>query len=197
MDMINVSAVISVTVVLFSVIDIIGSLPIILSLKEKGSLIQAGKATLVSGVIMILFLFTGEKLLSFFGVDVPSFAIAGGIILFLMGIEMVLGITLFKDQYKPGGRSTVMPLAFPLIAGAGTMTTIISLKSEFAQLDILFGILLNLLFVYLVLKSSDWIQRKIGKGGADLLRKVFGIILLAISIKLIKSNLNIEVVLSS
>lgn len=197
MSAVNLSAIVSVTLILFSVIDIIGSLPIVISLKEKGSLIQSGKATLVSGVIMILFLITGEELLSFFGVDVASFAIAGGLILFLMGIEMILGITLFRDQYKPGGKSTVMPLAFPLIAGAGTMTTIISLKSEFDQINIFFGILLNLIFVYVVLRSSDWVQKKIGKGGADIMRKVFGIILLAISIKLIKNNMNIEVVLKS
>lgn len=186
----DLSEIISVTLILFSVIDIIGSIPIIISLKEKGSIIESGKATFISGIIMVLFLLTGKSLLGFFGVDIQSFAIAGGLILFLMGIEMVLGITLFRDQYVSGGKSTVMPMAFPLIAGAGTMTTIISLKSEYHEFNIFAGIILNLVIIFAVLKSSNWIQKKLGRGGADLLRKVFGIILLAIAIKLIKTNLN-------
>ncbi|HKK87508.1 MAG TPA: MarC family protein [Saprospiraceae bacterium] len=190
----SVAGILSVTLVLFSVIDIIGSIPIVISLKEKGSLIESGKATLISGVIMIAFLIFGEKLLGLFGVDLESFAIAGGMIIFFIGIEMIMGITLFRDQYAEGAKSTVMPLAFPLIAGAGTMTTIVSLKSEYARIDIIVGIIVNLVFVYLILRSSDWIQRKIGQGGMTLLRKVFGIILLAIAIKLIKSNLNLEII---
>lgn len=190
----SVAGILSVTLVLFSVIDIIGSIPIVISLKEKGSLIESGKATLISGVIMIAFLIFGEKLLGLFGVDLESFAIAGGMIIFFIGIEMIMGITLFRDQYSEGAKSTVMPLAFPLIAGAGTMTTIVSLKSEYGRMDIIAGIIVNLVFVYLILRSSDWIQRKIGQGGMTVLRKVFGIILLAIAIKLIKTNLNLEII---
>jgi multiple antibiotic resistance protein len=189
----DLAAVISVTLVLFSVIDILGSIPIIITLKEKGSLIESRKATLISGAIMLAFLLFGEKILALFGVDLQSFAIAGGLIIFFIGLEMILGITLFRDQYVEGAKSTVMPLAFPLIAGAGTMTTIISLKSEYQPLDIAIGIVVNLIFVYLVLRSSDYIQRKIGRGGAAVLRKVFGIILLAIAIKLIKTNLNFAI----
>ena len=190
----SAAGIVSVSLVLFSVIDIVGSIPIVISLKEKGSLIESGKATLISGVIMIAFLVFGEKLLGLFGVDLESFAIAGGMIIFFIGIEMIMGITLFRDQYAEGAKSTVMPLAFPLIAGAGTMTTIVSLKAEYNMLDIVSGIIINLVFVYLVLRSSDWIQRKLGRGGMALLRKVFGIILLAIAIKLIKSNLSMEIV---
>jgi multiple antibiotic resistance protein len=188
------AGILSVTLVLFSVIDIIGSIPIIISLKEKGSLIESGKATLISGVLMIAFLIFGEKLLGLFGVDLQSFAIAGWLIIFFIGIEMIMGITLFWVLYAEGAKSTVMPLAFPLIAGAGTMTTIVSLKAEYTLADIIAGIIVNLVFVYLVLRSSDWIQSKIGQGGMALLRKVFGIILLAIAIKLIKSNLNLEII---
>lgn len=180
--------IISVTLILFSVIDILGNLPVIINFKEQGKKMESGKATLVSGLIMITFLFAGESILHLFGVDVASFAIAGALIIFFIGLEMILGITLFKETEDEPNNTTVVPLAFPLIAGAGTLTTILSLKSEFQAMNIGVGIALNLLIVYVVLKSSGWIQRKIGKGGAAVLRKVFGIILLAIAVKLFKSN---------
>ncbi|MBB3701081.1 multiple antibiotic resistance protein [Flammeovirga yaeyamensis] len=138
---------------------------------------------------MILFLIVGTQILNLFGIDVSSFAIAGAIILFLLGLEMILGITFFKSEPDEGGSGSIVPLAFPLIAGAGSMTTIISLKSEYSNWSILLGIIINLIFVYIVLKSSGWIQTKLGKGGANILRKVFGIILLAIAIKLFKTNI--------
>ncbi|PWJ44954.1 MarC family protein [Sediminitomix flava] len=178
----------SVTIILFSVIDIVGSIPIIIDLKKKEGKIESMKATFIAGIIMIAFLFLGTYILKLFGLDVESFAIAGSLILFFLGIEMILGITLFKDD-PSNSSGSIVPLAFPLIAGAGTMTTIISLKAEYDQANILVGIILNLLFVYLVLKSSDWIARKLGTGGANILRKVFGIILLAIAIKLFKANI--------
>lgn len=187
---ISFKAVASVSLILFSVIDILGSIPIIIDLRKKEGKIQSGKATVVAGVIMILFLILGNQILGLFGIDVSSFAIAGAIILFLLGIEMILGISLFRDEAEEeGGTGSIVPLAFPLIAGAGTMTTIISLKSEYSNLSILFGIIINLIFVYIVLKSSGWIQKKLGQGGANILRKVFGIILLAIAIKLFKTNI--------
>ena len=183
--------ILSVFLILFSVIDIPGNVPIIISLKEKGKVIKPGYATLVAGGLMIAFLLIGESLLNLFGIDVQSFAIAGAIILFIIAFEMILGITLFKEEegIEDDGATSIVPVAFPLIAGAGTMTTIISLKAEFQQTNILIGIILNLIIVYIVLRSSSWIQRKLGKGGEAILRKVFGIILLAIAIKLFKSNI--------
>ena len=181
--------IISVTLILFSVIDILGSIPIILGLKQKGREIRSGQATIVAGLIMVAFLYGGESILRLFGVDVGSFAIAGALVIFLLGLEMILGVTLFRETDEESQSSSIVPLAFPLIAGAGTMTTIISLKAEYETLNILIGIALNLIFVYLVLLSSDWIQAKLGKSGANILRKVFGLILLAIAIKLFKTNL--------
>jgi multiple antibiotic resistance protein len=180
--------IITVSLVLFSVIDILGSLPIIIDLKSKGFEIKSGKASIIALLIMSAFLYTGEALLGFFGVDVQSFAIAGALIIFFLGLEMVLGITLFREdpQSKSG---TLVPIAFPLIAGAGSMTTIISLKSNYDTADIQVGILLNIILVFIVLRSSNWIKTKIGPGGTAVLRKVFGIILLAIAIKLFRESI--------
>lgn len=186
--MLHLGEILSVTLVLFSVIDIIGSIPLVIELKRKDGYIKAFNATLVSGTIMVVFLFLGESILRMFSLDVASFSIAGAIVLFLIAMEMILGIRLFKEQIETGS-SHIVPIAFPLIAGAGTMTTIISLRAEYEQINILFGILLNLIPVYLVLKFSGWIEQKIGITGADILRKVFGVILLALAVKLIKNNL--------
>ncbi len=187
--MLNFKQIASVTIILFSIIDIIGSIPIVIDLKKKAGNIESVKATIVAGVIMIVFLFLGESILRLFGIDVYSFAIAGAIIILLIGFEMILGITLFRHESAGDASSSIVPLAFPLIAGAGTMTTIISLRAEYEVANILAGIIINLLLVFLVLKSCNWLERKIGNGGFIILRKVMGIILLAIAIKLIKSNL--------
>lgn len=186
----NFKEIISITLILFSIIDILGNLPIVISLKEQGKIIESGKATLVSGVIMVAFLFGGESILNLLGVDVASFAIAGAIVIFIMGIEMVLGIHLFQESPETNSTS-IVPMAFPLIAGAGTLTTILSLRAEYEVQNIAIGIGINLVLVYFVLRSSDFIHRKIGKGGTEVLRKIFGIILLAISIRLFRSNLGI------
>lgn len=186
----NPRDILSITLILFSIIDIVGNIPIIISLKKKGLKIEGLKATVAAGIIMIAFLFIGESLLSLFGVDLNSFAVAGGIVIFIIALEMILGVHLMKADDNINSAS-VFPIAFPLIAGAGTLTTILSIKSEYQQLDIVMGIIINLIIVYIVIRSSDWIQSKIGKNGEEILRKVFGIILLAISIKLIKSNLDI------
>ncbi|MCS7005068.1 MAG: NAAT family transporter [Cytophagales bacterium] len=177
----------SVTLILFSVIDILGSLPIVIELKRKaGGKLQPFTATWASAIIMIIFLFLGEKLLELLGIDVASFAVAGAIVIFFIGLEMVLGVTIFKDT--PDSSSTsIVPLAFPLIAGTGTLTTLLSLRSQYQILNILIGIIINLILVYAVLYYSDWIEQKIGKSGTDVLRKVFGIILLAIAVKLVKT----------
>lgn len=180
--------IISVTLILFSVIDILGNIPVVISMRSNGKRIESAKATLVAGILMVAFLIAGESILHLFGVDVSSFAIAGAIVIFIIGLEMILGITLMKEEDNKSNNSTVVPIAFPLIAGAGTLTTILSLKAEFEEVNITIGIILNLIIVFAVLKSSDWIQSKIGEGGANILRKIFGIILLAIAIKLFKSN---------
>lgn len=186
----NVKDLLSVSLILFSVIDILGSIPIIIDLKKKGFKIESLKASSIALALMLLFLFIGKPLLGMFGVDVESFAVAGSILLFLIGMEMVLGITLFRDH--PESKSgTIVPIAFPLIAGAGTMTTIITLKAEYDTLNIALGILINILVVYTVLRSSDWLGNQLGVGGANILRKVFGIILLAISIKIFKENFHL------
>lgn len=188
--MINFKEFISVTLVLFSVIDIIGSIPILIGLQKKGIKIEAAKASVISLFIMTAFLYGGEALLHLFGIDVESFAVAGAIILFLMGMEMVLGVHIFHEQPDTSS-GTIVPVAFPLIAGAGTMTTIIALKADFQAINIQLGIVLNIIFVFLVLRSSNWISNKLGAGGANVLRKVFGIILLAIAIKLFRDNFHL------
>ncbi|WP_236975098.1 MarC family protein [Membranihabitans maritimus] len=180
--------IISVSLVLFSVIDILGSIPIIISMRKKGIKIQSRKASIVACIIMILFLFAGEKLLTLFGVDIQSFAVAGSIVLFLLGIEMILGIHIFKEEPESTS-SSIVPIAFPLVAGAGALTTILSLKAQYDNVNIFAGIVINIILVFLVLKFSDLIERKLGSSGAEILRKVFGIILLAIAIKLFKENL--------
>ncbi|MBG08099.1 MAG: hypothetical protein CME68_05035 [Halobacteriovoraceae bacterium] len=180
--------ILSVTLVLFSVIDILGSIPIIIDLRKKNRIIDPGKATIVSGILMVLFLYIGETILELFALDVQSFALAGSLVMFLIGMEMVLNIVIFKPEPEISSTS-VVPLAFPLIAGAGTMTTLISLRAEFEKVNILLGVFLNLIFVYVVLRASGWISRKLGVGGANVLRSVSGIILLAISIKIFKKNL--------
>ena len=187
--MFNLKEVISVTLILFSVIDVLGSIPVIVDFRNKLGHIQSGKATLAAGGIMIAFLFLGERLLNLFGVDVASFAIAGAIILFLLGLEMILGRNFFKHETMDVSSASIVPIAFPIIAGAGTMTTLLALRSAYEIQNILVGILVNLLFVFLVLRSSSWIGNKLGTGGIEILRKVFGIILLAIAIKLFKTNL--------
>jgi len=185
--MFNPQNILKVSIILFSVIDILGAIPVILQLKVRAGNIQSEKATFVAGIIMVVFLFLGESILSLFGVDLASFALAGAIILFLLGMEMVLGKTIFVPEADDKSTS-VVPLAFPIIAGAGTMTTIISLTSEYSTIDVLVGIFLNLVLVYAVLRSINFIERKLGKGGVNILRKVFGIVLLAIAIKLVKNQ---------
>ncbi|GAA4438133.1 MarC family protein [Ravibacter arvi] len=188
MNYFNFKEIISVTLILFSVIDIVGSVPVIVNLRKKTGHVQSEKATLVAGGIMFAFLFVGNRILGLFGVDVSSFAVAGGLIIFLIGMEMVLGRNIFHHEDLEASSASIVPIAFPLIAGAGTMTTLISLRAAYEIQNIVVGVVLNLIFIYLVLKSSGYIEQKLGKGGLEVMRKVFGIILLAIAIKLIKDN---------
>jgi multiple antibiotic resistance protein len=177
--------------VLFAIIDILGSIPIILDVKTKTGSIFPLKATLAAFGIMLLFLFIGEPLLALFGVDISSFAIAGSIILLLMGLEMVLGIQLFK--HESGGGGSIVPIAFPLIAGAGSITTLLSLRADYHIINILIALSLNMIIVYLVLRLTTFFERILGPNGLHILRKFFGIILLAIAIKLFLSNTGIEI----
>ena len=180
----------SVFMVLFAVIDITGSIPIIIDLKQKGGVIQAGKATLVAFAIMLLFLFGGINLLALFGVDLSSFAIAGAFVLFFLALEMVLGVDIFKNT--AGSSASIVPLAFPLIAGAGSMTTLLSLRAEYGLPEIIAGLSLNMILVYVILKLTHVFQRVLGPNGIMILRKMFGIILMAISIKLFMSNIAVS-----
>lgn len=173
--------------ILFAVIDIIGSIPIIIDLRKKAGHIQSEKATVVAGILMIAFLFVGKEILNLIGIDVNSFAVAGALILFFLALEMILGIQLYKDDAPE--TAAVVPLAFPLIAGAGTMTSILALRAEYATVNIIAAIIINTIFVYIVLKSSGKIENFLGKQGISVIRKIFGVILLAIAVKLFATNI--------
>ncbi len=177
---------ITVTMILFAVIDILGSIPIIVDLRTRVGHIQSEKASVVAFVIMVSFLFVGDSILKLIGLDVNSFAVAGAFVLFFLALEMILGIRLYKDEAP--NTASIVPIAFPLIAGAGTMTTILALRAEYQSINIIVAILLNTILVYIVLKSSGKIERLLGKGGLGVIRKVFGVILLAIAVKLFASN---------
>ena len=184
----SIDQLLTVTFTLFAVIDIVGSIPLLISLKDKMGSIRQLQATLISGGLMILFLFMGKPILNVLGVDVRSFAVGGSIVIFLLGLEMVLGHEIFKGD-KDAKAGTVVPIAFPIIAGSGTLTTIMSLKANFEETYILSGILVNLLIVYIVLKSLKWIEKVLGKSGLVAVRKFFGVILLAIAVKIFGSNI--------
>jgi len=172
--------------ILFALIDILGSIPIIVDLRARVGYIQSEKASVVAFVIMVSFLFVGDSILKLIGLDVNSFAVAGAFVLFFLALEMILGIRLYKDEAP--NTASIVPIAFPLIAGAGTMTTILALRAEYQSINIIVAILLNTILVYIVLKSSGKIERLLGKGGLGVIRKVFGVILLAIAVKLFASN---------
>ena len=182
----NLKEIITVGMVLFAVIDIIGSIPIIIGLRAKFGHIESEKASLVSGVIMITFLFVGEELLKLIGIDVNSFAVAGSFVLFFLALEMILGIRIYRDE--EASSASIVPIAFPLIAGAGTMTTLLSLRSQFHTTNIIIAIILNIILVYIVLKSSSKIEKMLGKNGLGVIRKTFGVVLLAIAVKLFAAN---------
>ena len=187
---IQLDEILKASMVLFAVIDIIGSIPIIIKVKEKTGEIYPLRISLVSLIIMLLFLIGGEKLLAIFGVNIESFAVAGSLILFAMAFEMILGIELFKDDSKAskGKTASIVPLAFPIIAGAGSMTTLISLRAAYESPNIIIAVILNMILVYVVLKLTRRIERLLGPGGIAIVKKVFGIILLAIAIKLFAEN---------
>ncbi len=183
---IDFKEILTVGMVLFAVIDIVGSIPIIVDLRTKHGHIESEKATIVAGIIMIVFLFIGEEFLKIIGIDVHSFAVAGSFVLFFIALEMILGIRIYRDEESSS--ASIVPIAFPLIAGAGTMTTLLSLRSEFHTINILIAILLNLILVYIVLKLSYRLERLFGKNGLGVIRKAFGVVLLAIAVKLFAAN---------
>ena len=189
----NFKEIFTAFMVLFAVIDIIGNIPIIIDLRKKAGQIQSEKAALIAGFIMIIFLFLGQSLLKLIGIDVNSFAVAGSFILFFIALEMILGITLYKDNEEDVNAITasIFPIAFPLIAGPGSLTTLLSLRAEFEIENIIIAVFLNVILIYIVLKTSSGIERIIGPNGIQIIRKVFGVVLLAISVKLFAANIKI------
>jgi multiple antibiotic resistance protein len=184
----NFNELLTVTFTLFAVIDVVGSIPLLISLKEKMGGIRATKVTLMSGALMILFLFFGQTFLKILGLDIHSFAVGGSVVIFLLGLEMVLGHEIFKSE-KNVKAGTLVPIAFPVIAGSGTLTTVMSLKANYDALVITIGILLNLIIIYAALKSLKWIEKVLGEAGLIAVRKFFGVILLAIAVKIFSTNI--------
>lgn len=188
----NFKEIVTATMILFAVIDIIGSLPIIISLREKVGHIQSEMASIIAAILMIAFLFVGKQILSLIGINVNEFAVAGSLILFFLALEMILGITLFKEDEDTSPKlASVFPLAFPLLAGPGSLTTLLSLRAEYNIENIIIAVLINIVFIYIVLKTSGKLQRILGKNGIIIIRKIFGVILLAIAVKLFTSNIQL------
>ncbi len=186
----NFSQIFTATFALFAVIDILGSIPVLISFKNKMGHISASRATAVSGILILLFFFLGERFLHMMGLDISSFAIAGSIVLFILGLEMVLGIEFFKGDLNAKA-GTVVPIAFPIIAGSGTLTTVMSMKSLYHQYNILIAIVINLVIIYIGLKSLNWLERMLGQSGILVIRKFFGVILIAIAVKMFRTNIQL------
>ena len=185
--MLSIKAIMTVSLILFSVIDIIGSLPVIMDMQQRGMRIHAVTSTIAAGILMILFLFFGPNLLSLFGVEVSSFALAGSLIILFIGLEMVLGMRIFRDFENNAESGSIVPIAFPILAGAGTLTTVISLSAEYSTYDLLIAIAINLVLVFAVLRSSTWLQNKMSDQLKSTLRKIFGILLIAIAIQMFRA----------
>ena len=184
---VDIKEIFTAFMVLFAVIDIIGNIPIILDLRNKASIIQSRKASLIAGVIMILFLFIGQEMLRLIGIDVNSFAVAGSLIIFFIALEMIMGISLYKNDIPE--TASIVPIAFPIIAGPGSLTTLLSLRAEFDLINIIIAVICNILLVYMILKSTNIMSRILGKSGIAIIQKVFGIILLSIAVKLFATNI--------
>ncbi|ULC59506.1 MarC family protein [Flaviramulus sp. BrNp1-15] len=185
----NIKEIFTAFMVLFAVIDIVGNIPIVIDLRKKVGHIQSEKASIIAGVILIVFLFLGKSILNLIGIDVNSFAVAGSFILFFIALEMILGITLYKQEEQDSMSATVFPLAFPLIAGPGSLTTLLSLRAEFRTENIIVAVLMNVIIIFIVLKTSTKIEKLIGQNGINIIRKVFGVVLLAIAVKLFAHNI--------
>lgn len=185
----NFKEIFTAFMILFAVIDIIGNIPIIIDLRKKHGHIQSEKASIIAGVILVMFLFVGENILSLIGIGVNSFAVAGAFIIFFIALEMILGITLYKQEENNAMSATVFPLAFPLIAGPGSLTTLLSLRAEYAIENIIVAVIFNVIIIFIVLKTSAKIERAIGQNGINIIRKIFGVVLLAIAVKLFAHNI--------
>jgi multiple antibiotic resistance protein len=185
----NFKEIFTAFMILFAVIDIIGNIPIIIDSRKKHGHIQSEKASIIAGVILVLFLFVGENILSLIGIGVNSFAVAGAFIIFFIALEMILGITLYKQEENNAMSATVFPLAFPLIAGPGSLTTLLSLRAEYAIENIIVAVIFNVIIIFIVLKTSAKIERAIGQNGINIIRKIFGVVLLAIAVKLFAHNI--------
>ena len=185
--MFDIKEILTASLILFAVINILGSVPLIITLREKVGRIESEKASFIAAVIMIGFLFLGEEILKLIGIDINSFAVAGSLVILFLALEMILGITLFRNEAPE--TASIVPIAFPMIAGAGTMTSLLSLRAEFDVANIIAAIVINIIFVYIILKSSELIKRLLGKSGIVIIQKVFGIILLAIAVKLFTTNI--------
>jgi multiple antibiotic resistance protein len=185
----NLKEIFTAFMVLFAVIDIVGNIPIVIDLRKKVGHIQSEKASIIAGIIMILFLFLGKTILSLIGIGVNSFAVAGAFILFFIALEMILGITLYKHDEQASMTASIFPLAFPLIAGPGSLTTLLSLRAEYRTENIIVAVILNVIIIFIVLKTSARIERVLGQNGINIIRKVFGVVLLAIAVKLFAHNI--------
>ena len=185
----NFKEIFTATMVLFAVIDIVGNIPIVISLREKAGHIHSEKASIIAAIVMTAFLFVGESILKLIGINVNEFAVAGAFILFFIALEMILGITLFKDDGSSPDMASIFPLAFPMLAGPGSLTTLLSLRAEYAIENVIVAVVVNIIVIYVVLKTSARLQRILGKNGILIIRKVFGVVLLAIAVKLFTSNI--------
>jgi multiple antibiotic resistance protein len=185
----NLKEILTATMILFAVIDIIGNIPIIISLRQKAGHINSGKASIIAAIVMTVFLFIGERILNLIGINVNEFAVAGAFVLFFIALEMLLGITLFKEGDSSPDLATVFPLAFPMLAGPGSLTTLLSLRAVYSIENIIIAIIINVIVIFIVLKTSARLQRFLGKNGIAVIQKVFGVILLAIAVKLFTSNI--------
>ncbi|HAT65072.1 MAG TPA: hypothetical protein DCS66_10790 [Flavobacteriaceae bacterium] len=185
----NFKQIATASMILFAVIDIIGNIPIVISLRKRVGHIHSEKASIIAAVVMTMFLFLGESILKLIGINVNEFAVAGAFILFFIALEMILGITLFKDDGSSPDMASVFPLAFPMLAGPGTLTTLLSLRAEYALENVIVAVIVNVIIIYIVLKTSGKLQRVLGKNGIAVIQKIFGVILLAIAVKLFTSNI--------
>ncbi|HET8963456.1 MAG TPA: MarC family protein [Chitinophagales bacterium] len=187
----SINDIVTITFTLFAIIDVIGSLPAIINVKSKISDFKPLSTTLFTGFLMIAFLLAGNTFLNLIGIDVSSFAVAGSIVIFIIGIEMILGINLFKTSPEAQKAGSLVPIGFPLLAGSGTLTSLISLRAIYSIYNILIGVAINLILIYIVLRSTGWIERKIGPAGLEVIKKFFGVILIAIAVKIFRTNLHV------
>lgn len=185
---ISITDIITISLTLFAIIDVLGNVPVIISMKNKGIVLQPIKTTIFAGVLMVTFLFIGDTILSLLGLDTQSFALAGSVVIFLLGLEMILGIHIFKSSPEGSAAGSLVPIAFPLLVGAGTLTVLISMRSVYSIYDILIAVLINSIIMYFVLRSTTWIELKIGKTALHAITKFFGVIALALAIKIFMTN---------